>query len=258
MKAIILAGGYGSRISEETDLRPKPMIEIGDRPILWHILKHLSHYKINEFIICLGYKGYIIKEYFINYLYHVSDLTISLNNNEIIIHKKKSEDWKITLIDTGADVMTGGRLKRVEKYLDNESFLLTYGDGLSNINIDELIKFHKKNRKIATISAVFAPARFGSLKFDTMNIVNAFEEKPLGDGGMINGGFFILEKKIFEYLSGDDCVWEQDPLKKLVSQGNLAAFIHKGFWAAMDTIRDKRNLNDLWNSDSAPWKVWID
>jgi glucose-1-phosphate cytidylyltransferase len=257
MKAVIFAGGLGTRISEETALRPKPMVEIGSKPILWHILKIYSFYGINEFIICCGYKGYVIKEYFSNYFLHMSDVTFDLKNNSMKVHHKKAEDWKITLIDTGDHTMTGGRLKRVREYLDlDKPFLLTYGDGLSDINIRELIDFHYSHGKLATVTAVRSPGRFG-----VMNIINnsvqSFTEKPIENGNLINGGFFVLSSKCLDFIHSDDTVWEHEPLSNLSFSGELMAFEHKGFWQPMDTLRDKIMLENLLNSNRAPWKKWI-
>ncbi len=256
MKAVILAGGYGSRISEETHLKPKPMIEIGSKPILWHILKSYSHYGINEFIICCGYKGYIIKEYFSNYLLHNSDVTLNLKENKVEVHKKYSEPWNITLIDTGEKTMTGGRLKRVKDYLNNQPFCFTYGDGVADINITDLISFHKKHNKEATLTAVQPPGRFGALQLDKNINVTGFQEKPVGDGGWVNGGYFILNPSIFSRIKDDETVWEQAPLISLSNDKQLAAFKHNGFWFPMDTLRDKNYLQNLWDKSEAPWKVW--
>ena len=256
MKAVILAGGLGTRISEETALKPKPMIEIGGKPILWHIMKIYSHYGINEFIICCGYKGYVIKEYFANYFLHQSDITFDMSNNEMKIHQEHAEPWKVTLIDTGENTMTGGRIKRIKKYLEGEeSFCLTYGDGVANINITELIKFHNNHGKLATLSSVFPPARFGSIYIEK-NQVKKFIEKPRGDGALINGGFFVLNSKVIDQIEGDNTIWEQEPLNNLASKGELMAFKHDGFWQPMDTLRDKNYLEELWSSNKAPWKLW--
>lgn len=256
MKVVILAGGLGTRISEETSAKPKPMVEIGGRPILWHIMKIYSAHGINEFIICCGYKGYIIKEYFSNYFLHMSDVTIDLLNNETQIHHRYAEPWKITLIDTGEDSMTGGRLKRVAHHLrDEEDFCLTYGDGLSNVNITDLIAFHKSKNLKATVTAATPPARFGALLIEH-DKVTSFREKPHGDGSMINAGFFILKPSVLDHIAGDDTVWECGPLEALAAEGNLSAFKHDGFWQPMDTLRDKIHLEELWQSGKAPWKVW--
>jgi len=255
MKAVILAGGFGSRLSEETVVKPKPLVEIGTNPILWHIMKMYSHYGINDFVICCGYKGYLIKEYFANYFLHTSDITIDIENNHIDVHKKKGEPWKITLVDTGLDTMTGGRLKRVQEYVEDETFCFTYGDGVADVNIKNLIQFHNKQKKIATITAIQAPGRFGSLELKDDH-VNRFVEKPIGDGNWINGGFFVLEPTVFQYLKDDNTVWEKDPLEKLSSEGQLSAFKHVGFWNAMDTLRDRQLLEKMWNEGTPPWKVW--
>jgi glucose-1-phosphate cytidylyltransferase len=257
MKAVIFAGGFGTRISEETHLKPKPMIEIGGMPIIWHIMKQYSHYGINDFIICCGYKGYIIKEYFSNYFLHMSDVTFDLENNSMLIHKKRSEPWKVTLVDTGIETMTGGRLKRVSSYLNGEDyFCLTYGDGLSDVNILELIEFHKHHGLIATVTATNPPGRFGALSILESNIVESFEEKPKGGGGLINGGFFVLSPKVIDLIDGDHTIWEKAPLERLVDSGQLGAYKHHGFWQPMDTMRDKNLLEELWSSGKAPWKVW--
>lgn len=256
MKAVILAGGLGTRISEETHLKPKPMIEVGGKPILWHILKMYSSHGINDFIICCGYKGYVIKEYFANYFLHMSDVTFDLETNDMVVHKKTAEPWKITLVDTGDETMTGGRLKRVAHFLKNESaFCFTYGDGLSDVDITQLIEFHKSQGLLATVTAVQPPGRFGALQIDE-DIVKGFSEKPRGDGGLINGGFFILSPKCIDYIQGDDVSWEDTPLNTLAKEGKLAAFKHHGFWQPMDTLREKNLLEDLWNSGQAPWKSW--
>jgi glucose-1-phosphate cytidylyltransferase len=255
MKAVILAGGYGTRISEETTLKPKPMIEIGNMPILWHIMKIYSAYDINEFVICCGYKGYIIKEYFANYFLHRSDVTLDLKKNSMQVHQKFAEPWKITLIDTGLDTMTGGRLKRVQKYVDANTFCFTYGDGLSSVNMSQLIKFHKSKKKLATVTAVQQPGRFGKLNIKSEH-VSDFQEKPLGDGAWINGGFFVLEPDVFDYIKNDTTIWEGAPMEKLAKDGQLAAYRYNGFWYPVDTLREKNHLENLWNSGKAPWKVW--
>jgi len=254
MKAVILAGGFGTRISEETHLKPKPLIEIGGMPILWHILKIYSAHDINDFIICCGYKGYLIKEYFSNYSLHMSDVTFDIKNNKMEVHKKSAEPWKVTLVDTGIDTMTGGRLKRVENFV-NETFCFTYGDGLADINITDLINFHKEKKKIATMTTVQPPGRFGNLEMDS-DKVTSFTEKPSGDGNWINGGFFVLEPQVFDYLEDDTTVWEREPLEKLAQEGQLSAYKHTGFWQAMDALRDKIYLENLWNSKKAMWKIW--
>lgn len=257
MKAVILAGGLGTRFSEETNIKPKPMIEIGGMPILWHIMKIYSNFGINEFIICCGYKGYIIKEYFSNYSLHSSDVTIDLENRDIHFHKNRSESWKITLVDTGTDSMTGGRIKRIKRYVqDDEFFCLTYGDGLSNIDITSLINFHKKHGKLATLSAVVPPGRFGALDISENNEVTRFMEKPEGDSSKINGGFFVCSPKVIDYIENDMTIWEQEPLNNLAKENELMAFGHKGFWQPMDTLREKKLLQRLWDEKKAPWKVW--
>lgn len=256
MKVVILAGGFGTRLSEETDIKPKPMIEIGEKPILWHIIKIYSYYGFNDFIICLGYKGYIIKEYFSNYFLHQSDVTMDLEKNSMEILQSKAEPWKITLVDTGLNTMTGGRIKRVQKYINNETFMLTYGDGVGNINIKGLLEFHKKHNKFATITAVQPPGRFGALNLDNQDNVLSFQEKPKGDNAWINGGFFVLEPKIFDYIEGDGTWWEREPMDRLAREWQISAFLHRGFWHPMDTLRDKNYLEQLWQSGQAPWKIW--
>lgn len=256
MKAIILAGGLGTRISEETSVKPKPMIEIGGRPILWHIMKIYSYYGINDFLICCGYRGYVIKEYFANYFLHMSDITFDIKNNKMLVHQQNAEPWNITLVDTGETTMTGGRIKRVYNYIkDEDLFCLTYGDGLSDVNILELIEFHKKSNVKATLTSVAPPGRFGVLDIKNHR-VNQFVEKPQGDGALVNGGFFILSPSIIEYIENDQTIWEKSPLEKLAKENNLAAFVHKGFWQPMDTLRDKIYLEELWTSGNAPWKLW--
>ena len=255
MKAVILAGGLGTRISEETHLKPKPMIEIGGKPILWHILKIYSHYGINEFVICCGYKGYIIKEYFANYFLHTSDVTFDMNKNTMDVHATKGEPWKITLVDTGDKTLTGGRLKRVKKYIGKNTFCFTYGDGVSDIDIGQLIKHHKMESRKATLTAVQPPGRFGSLAFERGRVMK-FEEKPAGDGNWINGGFFVLEPDVIDLIEGDETTWEAEPLKELAEQGELTAYNHRGFWQPMDTLRDKNFLEDLIKEDRAPWMKW--
>ena len=256
MKVVILAGGLGTRLSEETELRPKPMVEVGGMPILWHIMKIYSSQGYNEFIICLGYKGFLIKEYFANYFLHLSDISIELSSGNISVHNSKSEKIKITLIDTGINTQTGGRIKRVKEYIGHDAFMLTYGDGLADINIKNLIKFHKVNKKLATITAVRPPGRFGSIILGNNSEVLKFEEKPLGDGSWINGGFFVLEPEILDYIEGDDTYWERDPMSNLAINKQLSAYKHEGFWKPMDTLRDKTELDNLWNSGKAPWKIW--
>jgi glucose-1-phosphate cytidylyltransferase len=256
MKAVILAGGLGTRISEETHLKPKPMIEIGGKPILWHIMKSFSTHGVNEFVVCCGYRGYLIKEYFANYFLHMSDVTFDMSNNTLQVHHQKVEPWKVTLIDTGENTMTGGRLKRVASYLQNEkAFCFTYGDGLSDVNITELIAFHKRHGCLATVTAVKPPGRFGSISLKG-NEVDGFIEKPRGDGGLINGGFFVLSPKCINLITSDQTSWEDKPLSQLVSQNQLMAFQHEGFWQPMDTLRDKISLEGLWSGGNAPWKVW--
>jgi glucose-1-phosphate cytidylyltransferase len=256
MKAVILAGGLGTRISEETTTKPKPMIEIGGKPILWHIMKSYSAHGINEFIICCGYKGYVIKEYFANYFLHMSDVTFDMAHNKMEVHQRYAEPWKVTLVDTGEDTMTGGRLKRVAEYVkDEDAFCFTYGDGVSDVNITESIAFHKANKVLATLTATVPPGRFGALDM-VGNKVNNFREKPKGDGGMINGGYFVLSPKVIDYISEDKTIWEREPLERLAYEGNLVAFQHQGFWQPMDTLRDKIHLEELWQAGKAPWKVW--
>ncbi len=257
MKAVILAGGFGTRLSEETGVKPKPMVEIADRPILWHIMKIYSAHGINDFIICLGYKGYIIKEYFATYSLHMSDVTFDLRNNNMKVHQNGTEPWKVTLVDTGEKTMTGGRLKRIRDYIGDETFCLTYGDGVSDVNITELINFHKKQKTLATLTAVQPPGRFGAITLkEGQNKLCQFREKPKGDGAWINGGFFVLEPGVMDYIAGDSTVWEQEPLQKLASYGMLSAYKHYGFWQSMDSLRDKKVLEKLWNNDQPPWKIW--
>jgi glucose-1-phosphate cytidylyltransferase len=256
MKAVILAGGLGTRISEDTVNRPKPMIEVGGKPILWHIMKIYSAYGVNDFVICCGYKGYVIKEYFANYFLHTSDVTFDMRTNEMQVHQQYAEPWKVTLVDTGESTMTGGRLRRVKDFVkDEEAFCFTYGDGVSNINITSLMEFHKQQGTLATLSATFPPGRFGALDLHD-NKVSSFKEKPKGDGGMINGGFFVLSPKVIDLIPDDDCIWEREPLEKLADSGQLSAFEHEGFWQPMDTLRDKNHLEELWQTGRAPWKVW--
>lgn len=256
MKVVILAGGIGSRLSEETSLKPKPMVEIGEMPILWHILKIYSHYGYNDFIICLGYKGYMIKEYFYNYFLHKSDVTIDLKNNEVSYHKSESENWKITLVDTGMNTMTGGRIKRIRDYVNGNSFMLTYGDGVSNIDINALYKNHKKSTSICTVTAVPPPGRFGALNIDKNGTVTSFEEKTEGKSSLINGGFFVCEDGVFDYIEDDDTIFEKEPLENMSKDGKLNSYRHYGFWRPMDTLRDKNQLSELWNQNKAPWKLW--
>jgi len=255
LKAVILAGGLGSRISEETNLKPKPLIEIGGMPILWHIMKIYSKYDITDFVVCCGYKGYLIKEYFANYFLHSSDVTIDIMNNKMDVHRKSAEPWKITLVDTGLDTMTGGRLRRVKNFVENETFCFTYGDGLGDVNVSELIKFHKNQKTIVTVTSVQPPGRYGLLDIQG-NKISKFIEKPSGDGNWINGGFFVLEPKVFDYLRDDSTVWEREPLEKLSKDGQLSAYKHTGFWQPLDTLRDKNYLEKLWASGKAPWKIW--
>lgn len=255
MKAVILAGGYGTRLSEETTLKPKPMVEIGGYPILWHIMKIYSHYGINDFIICLGYKGYQIKEYFLNYFLHQSDVTFDMKENTTKLHKHNCEPWRVTLVDTGENTMTGGRLRKIKSYLDNETFCFTYGDGLSNIDIDALIKFHKAQGGLATVTAVRLPARFGAIEFKG-NKVASFKEKPLDESSYVNGGFFILEPGAVDYIEKDSTIWEKEPLERLAFDSHLYAYKHEDFWMPMDTLREKQILENLWISGNAPWKVW--
>jgi len=257
MKAVILAGGLGTRISEETYLKPKPMIEIGGKPILWHIMKIYSTHGIDEFIICCGYKGYVIKEYFANYFLHMSDVTFDMKNNSMRVHQQNAESWQVTLVDTGDETLTGGRLKKVASYVaDEDAFCFTYGDGLSDIDITAEIAFHHQHQKLATVTAVQPPGRYGALKINSGDVVNGFTEKPRGDGGLINGGFFILSPKCIDYIPGYSSTWEADPLENLSRKGELMAFKHDGFWQPMDTLRDKNYLEDLWLSGKAPWKTW--
>ncbi|MHB8170370.1 MAG: glucose-1-phosphate cytidylyltransferase [Thermincolia bacterium] len=255
MKAVILAGGLGTRLSEETSLKPKPMVEIGGKPILWHIMKMYSYYGISDFIICLGYKGYLIKEYFANYFLYQSNVTFDMRKNKMFIHNHYCEPWRVTLVDTGEDTMTGGRLKRVKNYVGQETFCFTYGDGVSNVNIDKLIDFHKTQGAWATLTAVQPPGRFGAIDLHKNRIIS-FQEKPLGDRSWINGGFFVLEPEVFDYIEGDTTAWEREPLERLAREGQLSAFRYKGFWLAMDTLRDKMRLQEMWDSEQAPWRVW--
>jgi glucose-1-phosphate cytidylyltransferase len=256
MKAVLLAGGLGTRLGEETDVKPKPMVLVGEKPIIWHIMKYYSGFGINDFIICLGYKGYAFKEFFANYLLHMSDVTIDVRSNKIDIHHHEAEPWKITLVETGLDTMTGGRLKRVAKYLENdEAFCMTYGDGVSDVDIGALVESHRTSGCLATMTAVQPPGRFGALGLED-NLITSFHEKPEGDGAWINGGFFVLSPKVLDYVEDDSTVWEQAPLKTLAAERQLNAYMHRGFWQCMDTLRDKKHLEDLWKSGSAPWKHW--
>jgi len=256
MKAVILAGGLGTRISEETHLRPKPMVEIGGKPILWHILKIYSSFGINEFVICCGYKGYMIKEYFANYFLHMSDVTFHMRTNSMEVHQKNAEPWEVTLVDTGELTMTGGRLKRVQSYVVDDTFCFTYGDGVSDLNISEAISTHRAGGKLATLTAVQPPGRYGALRFSEQDAVIGFQEKPQGDGGWINGGFFVLEPGVFDYIEADETLWEREPLQRLASEGQLQAYKHHGFWQPMDTLRDRMHLEELWEAKQAPWKRW--
>lgn len=256
MKVVILAGGFGTRLSEETSIKPKPMVEIGDRPILWHIMKLYSHYGFNEFIICLGYKGYVIKEYFANYFLHQSDVTFNLTDNSLRVHHNSAEPWKVTLIETGLNTMTGGRLLRIKDYVNNEAFMMTYGDGVSDININKLISHHNQTKQIATVTAAQPSGRFGALYIEKNNMVRSFKEKPSGDGNWVNAGFFVLEPGIFEYIEDDNTMFERKPLQDLANKGELKAFHHDGFWMPMDKLSDKNELEKMWNENKAPWKVW--
>ncbi|MES2588753.1 MAG: glucose-1-phosphate cytidylyltransferase [Bacteroidota bacterium] len=256
MKVLILAGGFGTRLSEETDIRPKPMAEIGGKPVLWHIMKIYSQYGFNEFVILLGYKGYYIKEYFANYFIHQSDLTIDLKENKVEVHSNFSEPWKVTLLDTGLNSMTGGRIKRAADYIGDEDFLLTYGDGVANIDVKKLIEFHKSHGKLMTMTSVLPEGRFGAIDTDKDNKILEFKEKPKGDGNWINGGFFVCSPKVLDYIDGDDTIFEQKPLENLASEGELYTYRHDGFWKCMDTLRDKTQLNEMWLSNNAQWKIW--
>ncbi len=257
MKVVILAGGLGTRLSEETDVKPKPMVEIGGRPILWHIMKIYSAHGINDVIVCCGYRGYVIKEYFANYFLHMSDVTFDVANNRMEVHNKRAEPWRITLVDTGDETMTGGRLRRVREYLDGGTFCFTYGDGVGNVDITRLIAFHRDEKVLATMTAVKPPGRFGAISLEPgQRRIDAFREKPRGDGTFINGGFFVLEPGAIDYIAADSTTWEKEPLEDLARSGNLAAYPHEGFWQPMDTLRDRKLLEDLWASGAAPWKVW--
>lgn len=257
MKAVILAGGLGTRLSEETSVRPKPMVEIGGKPILWHIMKIYSAHGINDFIICCGYKGYVIKEYFANYFLHMSDVTFDLRYNQMNVHNGKAEPWKVTLVDTGENTMTGGRLKRVREYIGSEPFCFTYGDGVANVNITEVIEFHQQQNTLATLTAVQPPGRFGAIALhEGQTIIESFSEKTDGDGAYINAGFFVLDPQVIDFVTDDSVMWEHEPLRKLASMGQLSAYRHEGFWQPMDSLRDKNMLEDLWQSGNAPWKVW--
>jgi glucose-1-phosphate cytidylyltransferase len=256
MKAVILAGGLGTRLSEETETKPKPMIEIGAKPLLWHIMKIYSAQGIDEFVVCLGYRGYVIKEYFANYYLHMGDVTFDMKDNRMEVHQSGAEPWKVTLIDTGAETMTGGRLKRVLPYVDGDEFCFTYGDGVADIDMAALLRFHREHDRLATVTAVQPSGRFGALDIGDGELIRRYEEKPKGDGGWINGGFFVLSPEVARYIEGDATVWEQQPLQRLAADEQLAAYRHDGFWYAVDTVRDKRHLQDLWDSGSAPWKLW--
>jgi len=257
MKAVLLAGGLGTRLSEETDLKPKPMVEIGGKPLLWHIMKIYSAHGINDFIVCCGYKGYIIKEYFANYFLHMSDVTFDLSSNSMEVHKRQAEPWRVTLVDTGEQTMTGGRLKRVMPYLGDEDFCFTYGDGVGDVDITRLLAFHKAQGKLATLTAVQPPGRFGTLHLEG-EMIQHFQEKPDGDGAWINGGFFVLSPRVIDYIDGDATFWEREPMERLAAAGQFAAYRHAGFWQPMDTLRDKVHLEQLWRSHAAPWKIWSD
>lgn len=257
VKVVILAGGFGTRLSEETVLRPKPMVEIGGKPILWHIMKIYGAHGVNEFIICCGYKGYVIKEYFANYFLYMSDVTFDMCNNEMEVHQNEAEPWRVTLVDTGETTMTGGRLKRVRDYLGDETFCFTYGDGVADVDITRLLAFHREQGKLATLTAVQPPGRFGAIQLeDDHTTVSTFAEKPIGDGSWVNGGYFVLEPQAIDYIAGDDTVWEREPLERLAKDGEIAAYKHRSFWQPMDTLRDKNQLEDLWSGATAPWKVW--
>ncbi len=255
MKCIILAGGLGTRLSEETTLRPKPMVEIGGKPILWHIMKLYSHHGLNEFVICLGYKGYVIKEYFANYFLHTSDVTFDMVNNRMEVHQNNAEPWRVTLVDTGDLTQTGGRLRRVRDYVGDDVFCMTYGDGVGNIDITSLIAFHRLHGRLATVTATQPPGRFGALEMEGTRVAS-FSEKPHGDGAWINGGFFVLSPQVLDYIAGDETLWEREPLEALAADGQLEAWLHQGFWQPMDTLRDRQQLETLWQTGNAPWKVW--
>lgn len=256
MKAVILAGGLGTRISEETQIKPKPMVEIGGKPILWHVMKIYAHHNINDFVICCGYKGYVIKEYFANYFLHMSNVTFDMSKNKMEVHHNYAEPWRVTLVDTGEATMTGGRLKRVREFVqDEEAFCFTYGDGVADIDIPRLLAFHREKKVLATLTATYPPGRFGALDIKDA-LVTSFKEKPMGDGGKINGGFFVLSPKVIDLIQGDETIWERDPLESLAAQGQLAAYTHEGFWQPMDTLRDKLLLEELWGSGKAPWRLW--
>jgi len=255
MKAVILAGGLGTRISEETSIRPKPMVEIGGKPVLWHVMKTYSAHGIHDFIICCGYKGYVIKEYFANYFLHMSDVTFDMQNNKMEVHQRNAEPWRVTLVDTGEETMTGGRIKRIAEYVGDENFCCTYGDGIGDVNIKALIEFHKQHGKFATLTATQPPGRFGALNLNGSSVIS-FQEKPHGDGGWINGGFFVLSPEVFNYIKDDRTIWEREPVEQLARDGQMAVHFHSGFWQPMDTLRDKNYLEELWASGKAPWKIW--
>ena len=257
MKVVLLAGGLGTRLSEETVLKPKPMVEIGGMPILWHIMKIYSAHGFNDFVVCLGYKGYVIKEFFSNYFLHKSDVTIDLKNNSVEVHDSQAEPWKITLVDTGNDSMTGGRIKRIQPYVNNETFMLTYGDGVGTIDIKQLVKYHKEHGKLCTVTSVQPQGRFGALNILDDSSVHSFMEKPKGDGSWINGGYFVCEPQVFDYIKdGDSTIWEQSPMENIAQDGQMNAYRHNGFWRPMDTLKDKHDLNDMWAENKAPWKIW--
>ena len=255
MKTVILAGGLGTRLSEETAVKPKPLIEIGGRPLLWHIMKTYSHFGFHDFVVCLGYKGYAIKEFFANYFLHTSDVTFDLANNKMEVHHNYSEPWKVTLVDTGEDTLTGGRIKRIRNYVNNEDFFLTYGDGVGDVDITKLLEFHKQQKTLATLTAMQPPGRFGALQIVNSR-VTTFQEKPVGDGSWVNGGFFVCSPKVFDYIEGDKTIWEREPLERLAREGQLSTYLHHGFWQPVDTLRDKNALESLWEKGNAPWKVW--
>jgi glucose-1-phosphate cytidylyltransferase len=255
MKVVILAGGLGTRLSEETTVRPKPMVDIGGRPILWHIMKIYAEHGLNEFVVCLGYKGYMVKEYFANYFLHMCDVTFDLAKNQLEVHHSHTEPWKVTLVETGESTQTGGRVKRIASYLDGEEFMLTYGDGVADIDITALLKFHRSERRLATVTGVQPPGRFGSLEMDGTRAIG-FREKPIGDGGWINGGFFVLSREVIDYVDGDHTVWEREPMERLAREGQLGVYLHKGFWQPMDTLRDRSQLEAMWNNNQAPWRTW--
>ena len=255
MKAVILAGGYGTRLSEETEVRPKPMVEIGGKPIIWHIMKLYSHHGVNDFVICLGFRGYVLKEYFANYFWHTSDITVDTNTGSVEVHRAGSDAWRVSLVETGTDSMTGGRIRRVRDYLGDDDFYMTYGDGVADIDLGKLLDFHRRHGRLATVTAVRPPGRFGALVIDD-GVVSSFAEKPRGDGGFINGGFFVLSPSVIDLIAGDDTVWEREPMERLALDGQLSAYCHEGFWQPMDTLRDRNRLESLWVGGKAAWKVW--